>query len=106
LFMWPAIVFFTDSPTYGLAKELSSLLNHLLENPNITQENFSDFAWSIAQELCILKTDEVMVSFDVVSLFTKAPIQLPLSTAKQHLQSNLELSQHTNLSTTELKDLN
>jgi len=43
-----------------------------------------------------------MVSFDVVSLFTKVPIPFALSIAKQRLQSNLELNQSTNLSTTEL----
>jgi len=43
-----------------------------------------------------------MVSFDVVPVFTKVPIQLALSIAKQHLQSNPELSQRTNLSATEL----
>jgi len=43
-----------------------------------------------------------MVSFDVVSLFTKAPIQLALNIAKQCLQSNPELNQCTGLSTTDL----
>jgi len=42
-----------------------------------------------------------MVSFDV-SLFTKVPIQSALSTVKQRLRSNPDLSQRTNLSTTEL----
>jgi len=51
----------------------------------------------MAQEL--LQTDEVMVSFDIVSLFTKVPIQLALSIAKQHLRSSPELNQRTNLST-------
>jgi len=43
-----------------------------------------------------------MVSFDVVSLFTKVSIQLALNIAKQHLQSNPELSQCANLSATDL----
>ena len=43
-----------------------------------------------------------MVSFDVVSLLTKVPIQLALNIAKQHLQSDPELNQRTGLSTTDL----
>jgi len=43
-----------------------------------------------------------MASFDVISLFTKVPIQLALNIAKQRLQSDSELSQRTGLSTTDL----
>ena len=66
------IVSFTDSPTYGLAKELSFLLKPLIGKSKYHIRNSSDFASSITHE--ILQTDEIMVSFDVVSLFTKVPI--------------------------------
>ena len=49
-----------------------------------------------------MQTDEIMVSFDVVSLFTKVSIQLALNIAKQRLQSDPELNQRTGLSTTDL----
>jgi len=41
----------------------------------------------------------------VVSLFTKVPIQLALNIAKQHLQSDPELSQRTGLSSDLIKGL-
>jgi len=63
---------FTDSTTYGLPKELSSLLLKTLVGKSKHQvRNTSDFASSIAHEL---QTDETMVSFGVASLFTKVPI--------------------------------
>jgi len=71
------IVSFTDSPTYGLAKGLSSLLKPLTGKYKHHVRNSSDFASSITHEL--LQTDEMMVSFDVVSVFTKVPIQLAFS---------------------------
>ena len=52
------IVSFTDSPTYGLAKELSSLLKPLIEKSKHHVRNSSDFASSITHEL--LQTDEIM----------------------------------------------
>jgi len=94
------MVSFTDSPTYGLAKELSSLLKPLIRKSKHHVRNSSDFASSNTHEL--LQTDEIMVSFDVAALFTKVPIQLALNIAKQHLQSDSELNQGTGLSTTDL----
>jgi len=82
------IVSFTDTTTYGLAKELSLLLKPLLGKSKHHLETLLDFASSISHEL--RQTDETIVSFDVVSLFTKIPIELALNIAKQHLQSNPE----------------
>jgi len=97
--LWP-IVSFTDSPAYGLAKDLSALLKPLIGKSKCHVRNSSDFASSITQE--ILQTDEIISSFDVVSLFTYVPIQFALNVAKQRLQSDLELSHRTSLSTTDL----
>jgi len=91
------IVSFTDSPTYDLAKELSSLLKPFIGKSNNHGRNSSDFASSIAHE--VVQTDEIMVLFDVVSLFTKVPIQLLLNLVKQRLQSDSEQSQRTSWST-------
>ena len=81
--------FFIDSPTYRLAKELSSLLKPVTVKSKHHVRNFSDFASSIAQEL--LQTDEVMVPFDVASYYSqKFKFNWPLNIAKQHRQSNAE----------------
>ena len=49
---------FTDPPTYGLAKEVSSLLKPLIGKSKHHVRNSSDFASSITHEL--LQTDEIM----------------------------------------------
>ena len=91
----------TDSPTYGLAEELSSLLRPLIGKSKHHVRNSSDFASPVTHEL--LQTDEIMVSFDVVSLYTKVLIQLAINIAKLRLQSDSVLSQRTGLSTTDHK---
>jgi len=94
------IVSFTDSPAYGLDKEWSLLLKPLIGKPKHHVKNSSGFASPVIHEL--LQTDEIMVSFDVVSLFTQVPIHFELNIAKQRLQSDSELSLRTGLSTTDL----
>ena len=42
-------------------------------------------------------SDEVLVSFDAVSLFTKAPIDLALNVARKHLESDEALCKLTGL---------
>ena len=65
------IVSFCTSPTYSLSKHLVKILSPLLGTTSSTVCNSGDFV-SFVRSMAL--SDEVLVSFDVVSLFTKIPI--------------------------------
>ena len=52
-----------------------------------------------------IQDDEVMVSFDVVSLFTKVPVDLAVSIAHDCLKKDASLEDHTLLSPDEIASL-
>ena len=49
--------------------------------------------------------DEIMVSFDVVALFTTIPVELALQVTRELLRQDVTLSQRTNISITNVKKL-
>ena len=83
-------VSFTGSPTYNLSKDLARILSELTGKSDHHVRNSKDFAKFIA--FITINDDEQMVSFDVVSLFTKIPTGLAVEIAKSRLEAldNLE----------------
>ena len=71
------IVSFLSSPTYGLSKFLAHLLKPVVGLSAHHVRNSQDFAQFIKSQR--LSGTEVLVSFDVVSLFTRVPTDLAVS---------------------------
>ncbi|KAG8240048.1 hypothetical protein J437_LFUL016903 [Ladona fulva] len=72
-----------NSPTYLLARYLSKLLTPLIGESNRAVKNSAEFVTTLKQRK--LDIGDMLVSFDVVSLFTKVPIQESLSLIEEKL---------------------
>ena len=89
------IVSFVSSPTYFLSKHLASILAPLVGNTCHNVRNSTDFARFISSQT--LGENEILVSFDVVSLFTKVPTDLATKVAHQRLTDDASLPGRTSL---------
>ena len=97
------IVSFYTSPSYQLSKYLTRLLSPLVGNTSSNVKNSAEFKTFITSQQ--LKSDEVLVSFDVVSLFTKIPTKLAVEVARRGLMADATLEVRTNLSVEEIVQL-
>ena len=96
------IVSFYSSPSYQLSKHLCRLLSPLVGNTPTHIRNSSEFSTFInTQHL----GEEILVSFDVVSLFTKVPIDLAIYVARERLQEDNTLEDRTALSINDIIQL-
>ncbi len=81
------IVDFTGSPTYEWARHLASILKPLTGQTTTYVHNAATFCDEIKR--VTIEDTEVMVSYDVVSLYTKVPIQQALEIIQQKLDKLL-----------------
>ena len=86
-------------PTYTLSKHLVTILSPLL-NRNYSVKNSTEFVQHIKDQH--ISEDEVMVSFDVVSLFTSIHIELAIQVVKLRLEQDGQLSHRTDISITNI----
>ncbi len=97
------IVDYTGSICYKIARALADLLQPLFGLTIHHCKNSKDFVDSMNG--IQLEDDEVLVSFDVVSLFTNTPIQETLDIVKERLQNDKTLKERTLLDVDDIIEL-
>ena len=70
---------FVTSPIYQLSKYLATILSPLMGKSQSSVRNSREFATFIREQT--LPDDEVLVCFDVMSLFTNVPTTLAIDVA-------------------------
>ncbi len=97
------IVASRGSPTYNLAQHLTKILKPLVGNTQHHVLNSSSFIQEIKD--LHLGPNDVMVSFDVVSLFTNVPVDETCNIIRGKLLEDTNLHERTQLSVVEIVDL-
>ena len=91
------------SPTYQLSSYLASLLKHLYSDSGYSimkAKEFTDFV-SVQK----IDTNEVIISFGVVSLFTSVPVPLGMDVAKRKHVETDEWKSRTSLTSAQILEL-
>ena len=86
---------FVNSPSYAVSSYLAKILSPVVGNTDYTVKNSCDFADFIRGKT--LDAGNELVSFDVVSLFTKIPVVLAINVAEKRLKQDASLGQRTSL---------
>lgn len=97
------IISFTYSLTYPFLKYLSKILSMLVSTTLVFVHNSSDFATFIRS--CHLQPWDLLIYFDVASLFTNVPVTLVVDVAQWSLRAIISLSEHTPLNANKLAHL-
>ena len=92
-----------DTFAYDLSAYLANILSPLKGKTDYSVINSTHFVSTISHEK--VHDNEVMVSFDVESLFTNVPIEGAVQTTLRKLENDSDLSNHTNLTPTQIADL-
>ena len=89
------IVSYTNSPLYQLSRYIADILRPYTKLNQEHCKNSNDFSQFIRQQT--IDADEIMVSFDVESLYTNIPVTDALLVIKDLLNNDTTLRDRTNL---------
>ena len=91
-----------NAPTYNVSRHLASILSPLLEEKYLVTSSVV-FAQHVRDQP--ITEDEIMVSFNVVALFTSIPLDLALQIVCEKLQQDFTLTERTDISVTNIMRL-
>ena len=94
------IVSFVNSPTYNISKFLSKIIKPLMTN-RFSVTNSIDFIDRIKD--VVIEEDDILVSFDVVSLFTSVPVDCAIKCIFDLLVVDDSLPTRTQLNAHDIK---
>ena len=87
------IVSFVGAATYNLSKHLGKILSPLAEKTPFSIKNSYEFVDFLKQNT--FQPNDIIVSFDVVSLFTKVPINLAIEVVGELLSADESVKDRT-----------
>ena len=96
------IVDIHGSPTYGLARLVTDILQPLVGKTTHHLQNSTDLIQRMKN--VVLEEDKVLVSYDVTILFTSVPVDEVISIVRRRLQEDTSLSERTNLNVDDIVD--
>ncbi|KAL9966997.1 hypothetical protein ACROYT_G025149 [Oculina patagonica] len=97
------IVSCVNTFAYDLSAYLANILSPLTGNSDFTVTNSAHFVSTISSETIL--DNEIMVSFDVESLFTNVPIDGAVQAALRKLENDPSLADRTTLTPAQITDL-
>ena len=99
-FPFRPIVSFINSPLYNLSKFIAVLLTPLVGANGFTVKNSYEFVEQL--KYLTISHDECMVSFDVISLFTKIPVDVAKTVVLERLKKDDTLDDRSDLTLTDI----
>ena len=97
------IVLCVNTFAYDLSAFLANVLSPLAGNLNFTVKDSTDFASTIASEE--IQDHQIMVSFDMESLFTNVPIEGAIQAMLQKMENDAALADRMTLTPVQIVDL-
>ena len=97
------IVSCVNTFAYDLSAYLANILSPLTGKSEFTVTNSAHFVSTISSET--IRDNEIMVSFDVESLFTNVPIDAAVQAALQRLENDPSLADRITLTPAQIADL-